>query len=103
MNSRLSGQFDSCLFFIIQYFLINKGISITSDLKKKMSRLFNDFGLKCLIRSTDMHEIDYTFFIRLGFVVVFPFFFPFFFFFFFFSSFPPKVIWRGGGGRNALH
>ena len=49
-------------FFIIQYFLINKGISVTSDIKlKKMSCLFNDFGLKCLLRSTDMHEIDYTF------------------------------------------
>ena len=48
-------------FFIIQYFLINKGISVTSDIKKKISCLFNDFGLKCILRSTDMHEIDYTF------------------------------------------
>ena len=47
-------------FFIIQYFLINKGISVTSDIKKIC--LFNDFALKCLLRSTDMHEIDYTFF-----------------------------------------
>ena len=49
-------------FFIIQYFLINKGIFITSDIYlKKMPCLFNDFGLECLLRSTDMHEIDYTF------------------------------------------
>ena len=48
-------------FFIVQYFLINKGISVTSDIKKEMSWLFNEFGLKCLLRSTDMHEIDYTF------------------------------------------
>ena len=47
-------------FFIIQYFLINKGISVTSDIKKILSCLFNDFGLKCL-RSTDTHETDYTF------------------------------------------
>ena len=50
-------------FFITQYFLINKGISVTSDIYfKKLSCLFNDFGLKCLHRSTDMHKIDYTFF-----------------------------------------
>jgi len=84
-QNRLSGQFDSCLFFIMQYFLINKGISVTCDIKKrkkekeKKSCLFNDFGLKCLLRSTDVHEIDYTF--------LFLSFFPFLFY--------PKVIWRG--------
>ena len=79
-QSRLSGHFDSYL-FIIQYFLINKGISVTCDIKKKfyLSCLFNDFGLKCLLRSTDMHEIDYTFLFLL------------------FFSFFPKVIWRGRG------
>ena len=46
--------------------------------------LFNDFGLKCLLRSTDMHEIDYTF---LSLVFFLPFF--------------PKVIWKGGGGGGA--
>ena len=72
-------------FFIMQYFLINKGISVTCDMKKrkkekeKKSCLFNDFGLKCLLRSTDVHEIDYTF--------LFLSFFPFLFY--------PKVIWRG--------
>ena len=56
------GSVDSLTlpFLIIQYFLINKGISVTSDIKK-MSCLFNDFGLKCLLRDTDMHEIAYTF------------------------------------------
>ena len=78
-------------FFIIQYFLINKGISVASDIKKKkMSCLFNNFGLKCLLSSTDMHEIDYTF-------LFLSFFFSFFFFF-------PKVIWRRWGeGGNAFH
>ena len=42
--------------FIIQYFLINKGISVTSDIKKLFCH-FNDFGLKCLLLSTDMQEI----------------------------------------------
>ena len=72
-------------FFIIQYFLIIKGISVTSDIKKQLSFLFNDFGLKYLLRSTDMHEIDYTFL--------------------FLSLFFPKVIWRraGGGGGGEMH
>ena len=61
MNSRLSGQFDSCLFFIIQYCLINKRISVTSDIKKNKIVLFNYSGLKGLLRSTDIHKIDYTF------------------------------------------
>ena len=63
-QSRLSGQFDSCLFFIIQYFLINKGISATSDIFSVsffFPSLFNDFVLKYFFRNTDMHEIDYTF------------------------------------------
>ena len=57
-------------FFIIQYFLINKGISVTSDISNnnKMSCLFNDFGLKYLLRSTDMHKIDYTFFFLIFFI-----------------------------------
>ena len=79
------------LFFIIQYFLINKGISVSCDIKKEkekeVSSLFNDFGLKCLLRSTDMHEIDYTFL---------------FFSFFSFSFLFPKVIWRGWGGCIGL-
>ena len=33
-----------------------------------MSCLFNDFGLKCLLRSTDMHEIDYTFLFLICFI-----------------------------------
>ena len=46
-----------------------------------MSCLFNDFGLKSLLRSTDRREIDYTFL-----------------FLFFFSNPPPQVIGGGGGG-----
>ena len=65
-------------FFIIQYFLINKGISVTSDIKKnKNCPASLTTGLKCLLQGTDMHEIDYTFL--------------------FLSFFPPKVIWGGGG------
>ena len=82
--SRLSGQFDSCLFCCcVIHFLITKEISVTSDKKrkrKKKSCLFNDFGLKCFLRSTNMHEIDYTFF-----------------FFFFFFSF---LFFGGGGGAG---
>ena len=37
-QNRLSGQFDSCLFFIMQYFLINKGISVTCDIKKEKKK-----------------------------------------------------------------
>ena len=68
-------------FFIIQYFLINKEISVTSDLKRnifKKSCVFGEFCLKCLLRSTELHQIDYTFL--------------------FLSYFFSKVIWRGGGG-----
>ena len=79
-------------FFIVQYFLINKGISVTSDIKKEMSWLFNEFGLKCLLRSTDMHEIGYTFLLHSLF------------------SFPQsnlEGVWEEGGGTfadfTALH
>ena len=93
-QSRLSGYFHSCLFlffspfyflnfFIIQYFLINEGISVTTDIKKV--GVGGGGALKCLFRSTDMHEIDHTF--------------PFLSLLFFF-----KVIWRrGGGGGGVLH
>ena len=70
-------------FFIIQYFLINKGISVTSDIKKSCH--FNDFGLKCLLRSTDMHEIDYTFL-----------------FLSFLFTFSPQSN-GGGGGGGGMH
>ena len=60
-QSRLSGQFNSCL-FIMQYFLINEGICVTSYLFcLLLSCLFNGFALKCLLRSIDMHKIDHTF------------------------------------------
>ena len=49
------------------------------------SCVFNDFGLKCLLRSTDMHEINYTFLFDI-----------------FFFSFP-KVIWRRRGGGGGMH
>ena len=60
-QSRLSGQFNFCL-FIMQYFLINEGICVTSCLFcLLLPYLFNGFALKCLLRSTDMHKIDHTF------------------------------------------
>ena len=66
-QSRLSGQFDSCLFYYI-YFLINKGKSVTSNIFFFfLSCLFNDFGLKFLLQSAHMHEIDYTFFLSFFF------------------------------------
>ena len=55
--------------FIIQYFLINEGISVTSDILLififvyLLSCLFNDFSLKCLLGSTDMHELDHISFL----------------------------------------
>ena len=61
--------------FFIQYFQINKGISVTFDFSFFfffLSCLFNNFGLKCLLPSTNMHEIDYTFL----FLSFFSFFFP---------------------------
>ena len=47
----------------------------------------NNFALKCLPRSTDMHRIDYTFFLLSFFL------FPFF----------PKVIWRGEGRMHCTN
>ena len=109
MHEWPSGQFDFCLFFsffIIQYFLSHQGISVTfdnfiSNIKKitkqqqqqqhpfKPFDLLNDFALKCLLRSTDMHEIDHTYL------------------FLSFLSFS-KVIWgsgwgEGGGGDVLLY
>ena len=46
---------------MIQYFLINEGILSFMALKNKLSCLFNNFALKCLLRSIDMHEINHTF------------------------------------------
>ena len=71
-------------FFIIQYFLINKRISVTSDIKKYCPASLTIFGLKCLLRSTDKHEIDYTFL----FLSVF---------------FPPESNWGGGGGVHCTN
>ena len=55
-------------FFIIQYLLINEYLSLLTFLKFylfllhfSLSCIFNDnSGLKCLLRSTDIHETDHT-------------------------------------------
>ena len=80
--NRVSSEANLTLaFFIIQYFLIKKGMSVTSDIKKnKLSCFFNNFGL--------MHETDYTFlFLRFSCC----------------CFFPQSNLGVGGGGGDALH
>ena len=57
--------------------LIKKCLALLTLKNTQLSCLFDDFDLKCLLRSIDMHEIEYTFLLLIFF---------FFFFFFFFRD-----------------
>ena len=85
----MKSQLKFYFVFTIQYFLINEGIYVTSDIFFSfyyflmLSCLFNDSGLKCVIWSTDMHKIGDTFL--------------------FLDCFLLQSILEEGGGGDVLH